>query len=382
MNPLKWFRNSVVKKRRLLCIFSLSIGLYFLFTFVLSFKKINVKTPIKAGAWLKFVNVNSTASISNHGILQSYHKHLTDSGVPRHSTVRGFLNCHIWAFACKPSLQQILQNPLFPISPNVQQFVDGLAIQRMGQKSKDVKGFGKRIFGFIFAPVTGRYKFSMLTSCDAEVWLSMDRKWQSPFQLVCKSGQNNVSATNSNMQNSSKLYSSEIHLSKDQFYFIEISLAHVPENYFYLNWRLPNSEKFEEISKKYLYPFMKESSDFKEFIKDVPLTPITQSYINNHPQHSILSSTRKLLSGIKYAEWHDVKLALPVCHYQPGYVGKRALHQYYAVEHFVNPSYVYPEVKHPQVKEGKWDPWFPLSKNEALSIVEKYMKYLQDAYNG
>ena len=384
MRSVKWFRIAApIKARRILCVLSLFVGLYFLFTFVLNFKDFTVKTPVNGASWLKLVRVNSSlASNGDNRISQNYLEDVRGPHGPRTLSVHGFLNCHTWAFACKLSLQKFLQHPLFPISPNAQQFVDSLEMKKMGKESKDLQTFGRRIFGYIFPPVTGKYKFSMLTSCDVELWLSADEKWESSPRLLFKARQNDLSTTDSNMQSSSELYSSEIHLRKNHFYFLEILLTHVPHEYFYLNWKLPNSKKFEEISRKYLYSFMEKYSEFKEFIKNVPLTPITQSYINSHPKHSILSSTRSLLSSVKYVEWRDLKLALPMCRYQPGYVGKRVLHQYYAVEHFVNPSYLYPEVKHPQIKDGKWDPWFPLDENEALNIVERYMKHLEDAYTG
>ena len=327
-----------------------------------------VSTPTNGMTWLKHANLTSKANIHNN-IFQNLSK-LNDNfesepEPPRNTSIDGALNVHTWVFACKLSLQKFLQNPLFPVAPNAQTFTGNLKIKWMEQSSKDVKTFGQRIFGFIFAPFTGRYKFSMLEKSDAELWLSKDISWKN-VQLLCK-------------RNSSEFYSSEVHLKKHHFYFIEILFTQIPQNSFHLTWKMPHSENFEEILKKYLYSFMGISN--RKFI-NVPLTLATYRYINSHPKLSILPSTKMFLSGVKYIEWNDVKAALPLCDYHPGYVGKRVMHQYHAVEKFVNPSYVYPEVTHAKIKDGKWIPWFPLSKKEALSIVEKYLKYLGDAYPG
>jgi hypothetical protein len=370
MRSLRWLRIFVPKTRQL-CIFSLFIGLYFLFILILKVKDFAVLTPINGTSWSEHTNANLTSNAHNK-ILQNSNGHsggnfeANEPEPPRDSSIDGALNVHTWAFACEVSLQKFLQNPLFPISPNAQTFLSNLEMKWVKENSQDVKTFGRRIFGFIFAPFTGRYSFSMSVNSDAELWLSRDVHWEG-VQLICK-------------RNSSEFYSSEIHLKENHFYFIEISLTQTPQNSFHLTWKMPHSKNSEEISKKYLYSFMGKSN--QRFIKDVPLTSATQHHINNHPKHSILFSTEKFLSGVKYVEWNDVKFALPLCHYQPGYVGKRVLHQYHAVETFVNPSYVYPEIGHAKIKDGKWNPWFLLGKEEALAVVEKYLKYLGDAYPG
>ena len=373
MRCLRWFRISIPKTRRIFYICSSFIGLYLLLILVLKVKDFTVlKSPISGLSLLKHSRLTSakpiTANANVPNIILQKHTGGFESELPRNWSINGALNVHTWAFACELSLQKFLQNPLFPISPNAQTFVGNLEMKWIEESSKNVKTFGRRIFGFIFAPFTGKYKFSMSVSSNSELWLSRDLNWKN-VQLLCK-------------RNSSEFYSSEIHLKEHHFYFMEILLTQTPQNSFHLMWKMPHSENFEEISKEYLYSFMEKSLEFKEFIKDVPLTTVTQSYINSHPKHSILSSTEKFLSHVKYVEWSDVKLALPLCRYQPGYVGKRVLHQYHAVEDFVNPSYVYPEVKHGNVNDAKWNPWFPLSEKEALDIVEKYLKHLGDAYPG
>ena len=366
MRFLRRCRVGIPKTRRILCAFLLFMGLYFLYILVLRVRSFIISTPTNETSWLDNLKRDK---VNVHNVLQNSSElneevESSEPEPPRNSSIDGALNVHTWVFACELGLQKFLQNPLFPVSPNAETFVGKLEIKWVEQKSEKVKTFGRRIFGFILAPSTGRYKFSMVINSDAELWLSRDTYWEN-VQLVSQ-------------KNSSKFYSSEVHLKEHQFYFIEILFIQISQNSFHLTWKMPHSEDFEEISKEYLYSFMGKSN--QKFIREAPLTKATQRYITSHPKLSILSSTGKFLSGVKYAEWNDVKSALPLCRYHPGYVGKKVLHQYHAVEKFVNPSYVYPEVIHAKIKDAKWNPWFPLSKEEALGIVEKYLKYLEGAY--
>lgn len=371
------------KRPGIFYIFSLGIGLCILCVFFFKLRGISTKTYenfVNRDNLLHFVksNVDHVQNNTFQGNKWSFDGNEFQSNLSNY----GVLNVHTWGFACELTLRKFVQNPLFPISPNVQAFVNNLELKWMEQKSKDVKKFGRRIFGYLFVPHTGNFKFSMSSSFDAELWLSRDHHWRN-LKLLCKSGS---SLTDENLvsksRNSKENYSSEIRLKQGRPYFIEILLMHSPPESFYLKWKAPHSEIFEEILNKFLHPYMGESLRFKEFIKTVPLTLATQSYINSHPKQSILSSTKKLHSGVKSLEWNDVNLALPVCRYQPDYVGKRVWQQYYAVEHYVNPSYVYPELKHAMIKDGKWDPWFPLDQKDALGIVEKYLKHVEGAYPG
>ena len=381
MRHFRRFRISTTK--RIFYISLLLIGLYALLTLLFKMKAFTVKLPVSNVKWLSYVMKKSPKTHSEFSL--NFNNSSLGNRSPRNSSIHMFLNSHTWAFPCENSLQKFLQNPLFPISPNKQMLVDSLDMNGVEQNTKDIKTLGQRIFGFIFAPVTGSYQFSMLTNCDAELWLSKNSNLQN-VQLLCKSGDknklSNLEEKNLESKNVSEFYSLVVHLNENQFYFMEILLLQLPQNFFHLKWKVPHIRNFQEIPKKYLYSFMGKSLEFQGFITNVPFTLPTQSYINKQPKLSILSSTEKFLSGFQYLQWTDVKLALPPCPYQPGYVGKRVLHQYYAVEKFVNPSYVYPEVKNTKLKDGKWVPWFPLSEEETLDIVGKYLKKLKETYPG
>ena len=196
----------------------------------------------------------------------------------------------------------------------------------------------------------------MSSSVDAKLWLTSDRRWQNS-QIFCK-----CEGSIADQRNLREFHSSEIHLKQRSFH---------------LRWKVPHSKNFEVLSHKYFHSYIKESLGFKEFMKDVPLTPATQSYITTLPKHSILSRTEKFYLGIRYLEWNNVSPALPVCTYRPGYVGKRVVNQCDVLEHFVNPSYVYPEIKHVSLRDGKWNPWL-----DTFAVVERYLKKLGDAYPG
>ncbi|XP_046847388.1 beta-1,4-N-acetylgalactosaminyltransferase 3-like isoform X2 [Xenia sp. Carnegie-2017] len=185
---------------------------------------------------------------------------------------------------------------------------------------------------------------------------------------------------NNNKSHLFQFYSLEIYLKKNHYYYIEVLLTQQPNGAFFLKWRIPTGQRFEAITTDYIFTFMPNNLVFKEFMKLVPLHNQWQSFIYRHPRHSILQNTEQLLSVDKYLEWDNVKEALPLCKYQPGFVGKTVLHRYHAVEDFVNPSYVYPQVAHSNISDGKWIPWFPLNEKEALDIVDLFLNHLETAY--
>ena len=305
---------------------------------------------------------------------------------PGHSSVSGSFNVHVWTFPCSSSIEKLVEYPLFPIAPHVQTLADTLDVQLKNLKNivLDNKDFGERVFGFVRMPVSGNYRFALSCNGSAELWLSKDGNWEN-VQLMCKTGARSETPWNRkyDFRSNSHQISAEIFLESNRFCFMEILHVQSGGNpSLQVEWNPPYSRNFEIINKTFMYSFTQEHLSFKEFIQSIPVTKSVQSYDTKHQNNSILENKKFLVTDAKYLHSDEVNLTLPLCSYNPGYVGKSVTYQYETVEKFVNPSYVYPEVKHPKITDGKWIPWFPLDEKDATTVTEDYMKHLELVYPG
>ena len=291
------------------------------------------------------------------------------SSKPKSSSITGRLNVHVWQFDCNFKFEEFLNYPIFPASPHLQSLTNTLDIQWRNTKSS-VGSRAQRVFGFVLAPVSGNFKFALSSSSSTELWLSKDKNWQNA-QLICKLAWHDVPGRRSSLQNSS-----EVFLESSRFYFIEI--LHIGNNSnnhsLQVTWKTPRSKNFEKIPEIYMSSFTEERLRLKQIIREIPLT--------KYREQSIPETTKSSVTTRKYLHLSEVMLALPSCPYNPGYIGKPVKIQYDTVKNFVNPSYVYPEINHAKIRDGKWIPWFPLDPKIAENVTQKYLKHLEMAYPG
>ena len=171
--------------------------------------------------------------------------------------------------------------------------------------------------------------------------------------------------------------SNEIFLEQGIFYFIEILQVQTAGIHNVLvKWRPPDSKKFKKIQKTFLFSHNGQYSSLNELVE---LASVAK---HSREEESILENTKFLRDSSKYLDFHEVSSALAICPYNPGYTRKQVSSSYQAVEEFLNPTFVYPEIRHNKLKDGKWIPWFPLNKNDAETITEKYMEHMEHAYPG
>lgn len=289
------------------------------------------------------------------------------SGVTAACEKTGNLNLHIWYDICARNFNTSCSFPLFPKAPDVRILVDESLIapnEKIDTNSSRVL----RIFGFLTPKYSGRYSF-MVTSCDAEVWLRENTSY-SKVRQVFNSDRMSTEKRNSRV-------SSEIDLKARRKYFLEVvASCRKRRKKLQLLWRTPKSASFRLIdpstlSHYYNDSYLKHLKSFGDTLPDSPACAARRHkklYFHDHRVTTYIS--------------HDiVKDVLPYYTYKPSYTVEHEVGRYQAVTRHVVHTFVYPFPEHPNLRDEKH--WiFPLDEEEALSVVNRFVKYLDKAKPG
>ena len=96
-------------------------------------------------------------------------------------SIRGSLNIHRWDSLCGFTVDDLRSHEFFPNRPNWKSFVYGL------ESTVSSTNIGQRIFGYIQAPTSGHYQFSISSDDFSELWLSSNEN-PNNASLICHIG--------------------------------------------------------------------------------------------------------------------------------------------------------------------------------------------------
>lgn len=294
----------------------------------------------------------------------------TSTNVPVAATTcneTGNLNLHIWNDICARNFETLCSYPLFPKAPDIRILVNE-ALIAVNEANDTSSSRALRIFGFLTPKYSGRYCF-MVTSCDAQVWLRENAS-SSKVRQVFDSDRMSTEKRNSGV-------SSEIDLKARRKYFIEVvASCYKTRKKLQLLWKTPKSASFRLIDSSILSHYYNDSNliHLKSFEDTLPDSPACAArrhnklYFHDHGVMTYLS--------------HDVvKDILPYYTYKPSYTVEHRVDRYQAVTKHVVHTFVYPFPEHPNLRDEKH--WiFPLDEEAALSVVARFVKYLDKAKPG
>ncbi|KAI6646557.1 Beta-1,4-N-acetyl-galactosaminyl transferase 3 [Oopsacas minuta] len=172
------------------------------------------------------------------------------------SGVTGELSIYRWYDFCSVYTNRLKSIPGFPFNPSVE-----LTLNSLNTKFS-AKNFGQRIFGYLIAPATGVFTFSISSSSGIEFWLSYDPNPLHSILIaaICDSELKSGNCPYSAREKYSKStqYSDPINLTIDRPYYIE--LIHVNTDgsgQIDVKWKIPGSSVYLNIPPENLITFPK-----------------------------------------------------------------------------------------------------------------------------
>lgn len=255
---------------------------------------------------------------------QSVKKLVTSSGVSREQSnttkygsiqvsdiladsVTGRLSVFRWYDFCSAYTMELKSIPGFPFNPNVKLTLNSLTTHFTGSN------FGQRIFGYLLAPATGVFSFSITSRGGIELWLSYDPNPVHSILIasICESQLRpaNCPYNGRGVQSKATLYSDSIYLTMDKPYYIE--LIHVISNSaeIEVKWKVPGSEVFTNIPQENLLTFPQEGS-YSKYPSQLYPSHILQSI---PPAHDSVRDSPFKLPKLGLSEFSN---SIPTCNFE------------------------------------------------------------------
>ncbi|XP_039524399.1 beta-1,4-N-acetylgalactosaminyltransferase 3 isoform X2 [Pimephales promelas] len=254
---------------------------------------------------------------------------------------QGRVNMHVFEDCCGGSLDQLKNNLLYPLFPNVRTTVSRLAV------SPQWSNYGLRIFGYLHPSETGEFIFAVSSDDNSEFWLSVNENPEN-LQLLAYVG-SEWTAPGEYWKFASQI-SKPILLVKDMKYFFEVILKqNAGIDHLEIAWSLNHDNAiFSVITSEFLSLYEDESSlrmgdidhipqtkaSYDRLLEPIPLSP--------HPLgENIGEDPRDHIYKYKILDESYLKDVFPECHYKPSYILAEPIGRYEGV-YLIHFSSVYP----------------------------------------
>ncbi|XP_039524400.1 beta-1,4-N-acetylgalactosaminyltransferase 3 isoform X3 [Pimephales promelas] len=257
---------------------------------------------------------------------------------------QGRVNMHVFEDCCGGSLDQLKNNLLYPLFPNVRTTVSRLAV------SPQWSNYGLRIFGYLHPSETGEFIFAVSSDDNSEFWLSVNENPEN-LQLLAYVGETGSewTAPGEYWKFASQI-SKPILLVKDMKYFFEVILKqNAGIDHLEIAWSLNHDNAiFSVITSEFLSLYEDESSlrmgdidhipqtkaSYDRLLEPIPLSP--------HPLgENIGEDPRDHIYKYKILDESYLKDVFPECHYKPSYILAEPIGRYEGV-YLIHFSSVYP----------------------------------------
>ena len=230
--------------------------------------------------------------------------------------LQGFVNVHMWLDLCGTDLLTLKYFPLFPNVPSTRQLLPGLDITQLGSS------YGKRVFGYLVAPTSGKYSFQLTASGSAEFWLSTDDKPHNNRRMFC-------------LEKGKTSASGEVHLRNFQWYYFEILHKHGRYQWFdyiLLEWKIGKSD-YSKILPKYLRSYQNDRA-IRENVVNVD--SFVQPGLEIHLKQDKTTTdsfeakkiTRETIYKLPFISADLIKDLFPYCAHKPDYLVTYKLARY------------------------------------------------------
>ncbi|XP_050962991.1 beta-1,4-N-acetylgalactosaminyltransferase 3 isoform X2 [Labeo rohita] len=259
-------------------------------------------------------------------------------------TLKGRVNMHIFEDCCGGSLEQLRNNLLYPLFPNVRTTVSRLAI------SPHWSNYGLRIFGYLHPAVTDEYIFAVSSDDNSEFWLSVNESPENLQLLVYVGETGNEWAAPGEYWKFASQISKPVLLVKDMKYFFEVLLKqNTGMDHLEIAWSLNRDNgTFSVIASEFLSLYEDESSLQMGDIDHIPQTkasydrllePIPMSH--HTAGDMIREDPRDHPYKYKLLDESQLKDLFRECHYSPSYILKGQIGRYQGVN-MIQLSSVFP----------------------------------------
>ncbi|XP_048012278.1 beta-1,4-N-acetylgalactosaminyltransferase 3 isoform X2 [Megalobrama amblycephala] len=294
-------------------------------------------------------------------------------------THQGRVNLHVFEDCCGGSLDQLRNNLLYPLFPNVRTTVSRLAV------SPQWSNYGLRIFGYLHPSETEEYIFAVASDDNSEFWLSLNESPEN-LQLLAYVGETGYewTAPGEYWKFASQI-SKPILLVKDMKYFFEVLLKqNSGADHLEIAWRLNHDNGiFSVITSEFLSLYEDESSLQMGDIEHIPQTKASYDRLldpiplSPHPvRDKIREDPRDHIYKYNMLDESYLKDLFPECHYKPSYILSKQIERYQGVN-LVQFSSVYPNDYTRQSNDHddemcfyNQDPSFQAEKGFAAYLIE------------
>ncbi|XP_051748088.1 beta-1,4-N-acetylgalactosaminyltransferase 3 isoform X2 [Ctenopharyngodon idella] len=293
--------------------------------------------------------------------------------------LQGRVNMHIFEDCCGGSLDQLKNNLLYPLFPNVRTTVSRLAV------SPQWENYGLRIFGYLHPSETEEYIFAVASDDNSEFWLSLNESPEN-LQLLARVGETGYEWTAPGEYWKFASQTSEpVLLVKGMKYFFEVLLKqNTGVDHLEVAWRLNHDDGiFSVITSEFLSLYEDESSLQLGDIEHIPQTKASydrlfdQVSLSPHPvEDKIREDPRDHIYKYKMLDESYLKDLFPECHYKPTYILNKQIGRYQGV-YLIRFSSVYPNDFTRQTNDQndemcfyKQDPSFQKGKGLATYLIE------------
>ena len=231
------------------------------------------------------------------------------------NTKRGSLNVYVWRDMCSDSIDVLKSKLGFPYNPWRKSFTKSVNIYTL-------ESSGQRIFGYIFPPISGRYKFKISYYGSVDVWISPDSLPSNAVQCML-SQQNTIHQIYRMLfSKNHKVEYFTASLVAGSKQYIEIMHATSSEAVLELQWKKPQSRVYELISSQFLFPYHDDSNieivPESYYPPPIPMhIPSAQMILLMHPKDARNSVFSLPTVDINALEEDRV---FPSCVYRPAYL--------------------------------------------------------------
>ncbi|XP_067249226.1 beta-1,4-N-acetylgalactosaminyltransferase 3 [Chanodichthys erythropterus] len=295
------------------------------------------------------------------------------------SSHQGRVNMHVFEDCCGGSLDQLRNNLLYPLFPNVRTTVSRLAV------SPQWSNYGLRIFGYLHPSETEEYIFAVASDDNSEFWLSLNESPEN-LQLLAHVGEtgHEWTAPGEYWKFASQI-SKPILLVKDMKYFFEVLLKqNSGADHLEIAWSLNHDNGiFSVITSEFLSLYEDESSLQMGDIDHIPQTKASYDRLldpiplSPHPvRDKIREDPRDHIYKYNVLDESYLKDLFPECQYKPSYILSEQIERYQGVN-LIQFSSVYPIDYTRQTNDHNdemcfynQDPSFQAEKGLAAYLIE------------
>uniref|UniRef100_A0A8C2BJ41 Beta-1,4-N-acetylgalactosaminyltransferase n=1 Tax=Cyprinus carpio TaxID=7962 RepID=A0A8C2BJ41_CYPCA len=309
---------------------------------------------------------------------QEIQKNIADDQQPI-KTYKGRVNVHVFEDCCGGSLDQLRNNLLYPLFPNVRTTVSRLAV------APQWSNYGLRIFGYLHPAETDEYNFAVSSDDNSEFWLSLNESPENLKRLVYVGETGNEWTAPGEYWKFASQISEPVLLVKDMKYFFEILLKqNSGMDHLEIAWSLNRDNgTFSVITSEFLSLYEDESSLQMGDIDHIPQTKASYDRLleaipmSSHPAGDLTrEDPRDHIYKHKMMDESYLKDLFPECLYNPSYILNKQIGRYEGV-HLIQFSSVYPNdytrqtnANNDQMCFYRQDPSFQADKGLASYLTE------------